>query len=310
MSIGKEILPDNAVAIPFSREQKAVLYKIGSGLREEFTERNADISTTLHEIGADNLYIVNKLVVAQLHDILANEKSLREEFEETEGRAESQLEAILRRKDKQETSGIFRFLDVHSEYLVHLRMIDWLLGIQEINESLELPRRQYGNEQFEYQGTPYEFIADFLHALDLGAEDVLYDLGSGYGRIPLYAALTTGCGKCKGIEIVPERVAVSQNAARSLLLLNTEFIQGNVLDCDFSDGTIFFLFNPFTWQTLEKVGEKFKKIASRKSIQIITWGGPSVAYLERQSWLKPRLVYVKELTRPMSWGLYIFESLK
>lgn len=300
---GKEVLP-------ILGEQKAALYRIGNDLKREFTERNGDISIALRNIGVDNLYVINKLVLRQLHHILANEGSFKKAFEMTEGQVEGQIDDILRKKDRQETSIVSRFLDIHPEYLVHLRMIDWLLGIQEVGENLELPLQKYGNEQYEHQGTPYEFIADFLHALNPGPEDVLYDLGSGYGRIPLYAALTTGCGKCKGIEIVSERVDVSQNAARSLLLPNTEFIQGNVLDCDFSDGTIFFLFNPFTWQTLEKVGEKFKKIACKKKIKIVTWGGPSVAYLERQSWLKPRLVYVRELTRPMSWGLYIFESLK
>jgi len=307
---GKEIFPFDGEIKPFSKREEIIFYEIGTDLRKEFTEKNADTAVFLQKIGIGNSFLINRLTKSELHSILTEERVLRERFKATGGEFESKLEEYLRRTNKEETVHIFRFLDSRPEYLIRLRAIDWLLGIQEVSEDLELPRRRYGNEQYEYQGAPYEFIADFLHVLDLGSEDVLYDLGSGYGRIPLYAALTTGCGTCRGIEIVPERVKISQNAARELLLSNVEFVQGNVLNCDFSDGNIFFLFNPFNWKTLEKVGEKFKIISSKKRIKIVTWGGPSVAYFERQYWLKPRLVYTKELTRPASWGLYIFESLK
>lgn len=302
-------MKEKEILLPENQAGEIALWRIGSDLKEDFLGRD-DISVFLRRIEVKDSYIINKLIVNRLHYILASEKGLRERLESTEGEIENQLGTLLQLENRQETTRIFRFLDTHPEHLIYLRAIDWLLGIQEISENLELQRQRYGNEQYEYQGTPYEFIADFLHVLDLGPEDVLYDLGSGYGRIPLYAALTTNCGKCKGIEIVPERVRISQNAARALLLLNVDFIQDNVQDYDFSDGTIFFLFNPFTWQTLEKVGEKFKKIVAQRKIQIVTWGGPSVAYLERQHWLKRRLVFVKELTRPISWGLYIFESQK
>ena len=308
---GKEILPFNRELTKLlSRGEEITLCRIGDELGKEFERGNDDINAFLRRVGANSAYVINRLIIVELHNILSEKGTLRESFEITEGQAKNQMEVALKWENREETVRIFHFLDNNPEHLVHLKAIDWLLGIQEVDENLELVRQKYGDEQYEYQGTPYEFIADFLHALNLGSEDVLYDLGSGYGRIVLYAAITTNCGKCKGIEIVPERVRISQNAARSLLLSNVEFIQGNVIDCDFSDGTVFFLFNPFTWQTLEKIGEKFKKIASKKKIRIVTWGGPSVAYLERQSWLRSRLVYVRELTRPMSWGLYIFESLK
>lgn len=129
---GKEVLP-------VLGEQRAILYRVGDDLRREFTEGNGDISAALHDIGVDSLYVTNKLVLRQLHYILASERIFKKEFEVTEGRVESQIDDILRRKDRQNTSIISRFLDIHPEYLVHLRMIDWLLGIQEVSENLEFP---------------------------------------------------------------------------------------------------------------------------------------------------------------------------
>jgi len=255
-------------------------------------------------------YLANRLVIKELHNILESNPETKLSIETTQGQFEETLRKMLCEHVRKETIRIFHFIDNHPEYLVHVEVIDWLLGIQEIKENLSPLKQKHGNEQYEYQGTPYEFIRDFLHAVRIKPEDVLYDLGSGYGRVPLYAALTSKNGQYKGVEIVPERVQISQKAAQFFQLKNVSFINSHILDSDISDGTIFFLFNPFTWQTLEKVGKKFKQIASHKKIRIITWGGSSVAYLERQSWLKSRLIYSRELTRPMSWGLYSFESQK
>ena len=95
--VGKEVLP-------ILEERRAVLYRVGDNLRKEFTERNSDISATLHNIGVDNLHVINKLALRQLHNILANERSFKKAFEVTEGQVESQIDDILRRKDRQETS--------------------------------------------------------------------------------------------------------------------------------------------------------------------------------------------------------------
>lgn len=142
-----------------------------------------------------------------------------------------------------------------------------------------------GFEQFLYEGTPYEYIRELFAVLNPSVNDVVYDLGSGYGRVVLYGAITSSA-KLKGIEIVPERVAECEKIKRNLKLDNAEFLRGNVLDLDFSDGTIFFLFNPFFSETLEKVGENLRALAKNKTIKIVTWGGSSNDFFEEQTWLK------------------------
>lgn len=276
----------------------------------EFPPADEKIIAFLEKKHTTSDYLANKLAIKELHNILESNPETKLSIEITQGQFEEKLRKTLYEYVRRETIRIFHFIDNHPEYLVHVEAIDWLLGIQKTKENLLPVRQEYGNEQYEYQGTPYEFIRDFLHAVKIKPEDVLYDLGSGYGRVPLYAALTTQSGQYRGVEIVPERVHISQKAAQFFQLKNVSFINSHILDSNIDDETIFFLFNPFTWQTLEKVGEKFKQIASRKKIRIITWGGPSVAYLERQTWLKSRVIHSQELTRPMSWGLYVFESQK
>ncbi|MEK9156301.1 MAG: hypothetical protein AAB360_03320 [Patescibacteria group bacterium] len=137
---------------------------------------------------------------------------------------------------------------------------------------------QFGHEQFTYEATPYDYIREFLRTTKPAAQDVIYDLGAGLGRVLTYCSLATEA-KCIGIEIVPERVA------RQLKISNLHYLCGNVLDFDLSCGTIFFLFNSFHPETLIKVTKRLKKIARDKKISIAAWGGPTERYFAKQEWL-------------------------
>ncbi|HOX40563.1 MAG TPA: methyltransferase domain-containing protein [bacterium] len=144
--------------------------------------------------------------------------------------------------------------------------------------------RAFGSEQFIYEATPYDSIRQFIEVMDPKSHDIVYDLGAGYGRVVLFGALLSPA-IFVGIEIVPERVRLAERIRRHLEIENAYFKVGNVLSHDFSDGTIFFLFNPFVQETLEAVGERLRKIAKRKQIKIATWGGSSNDYFSRQNWL-------------------------
>jgi hypothetical protein len=162
---------------------------------------------------------------------------------------------------------------------------------------------QYGFEQYIYEGTPYSLIRYFLKALSVKENDVIYDLGSGYGRIVFYGSLTKP-SIFKGIEIVPERVTICNIIKQQLGLYNADFINGNVTELDYSDGNIFFLFNPFYPETLASVGDKLEKYSNNKKIRIATWGGPSNEFFSDQNWLKE----IKFINQPKQ--LQFFESIK
>jgi len=196
----------------------------------------------------------------------------------------------------------------NSEEPINDQDLDDLFGIKteeaERNTNYKKLREQYPDEEFWQGGfrwTPYELVRIMVRELDMNESDCLYDLGSGFGRVPIYASLATGA-QCKGIEIVPQRVAESIAVKNNLGIDNLEFIQGNVLEQDYSDGTVFFLFNPFSHQTLEEVNEKLRQLAQTKKIKVVSLG-PSTSFFDREDWLKP----MESNDRP--WGLTIYESL-
>lgn len=68
--------------------------------------------------------------------------------------------------------------------------------------------------------------------------DVLYDLGSGDGRIVIAAAKRFGT-RGVGIDINPERIReANQNARRAGVTDRVRFIQGDLFDADISQATI------------------------------------------------------------------------
>jgi hypothetical protein len=64
-----------------------------------------------------------------------------------------------------------------------------------------------------YYPTPDETVIEMLRLADIKQGDVLYDLGSGDGRIPIMAALQYGI-RAVGIEIDTKMVTVAEERAR------------------------------------------------------------------------------------------------
>lgn len=154
-----------------------------------------------------------------------------------------------------------------------------------------------GRERVAYQGSRYDEIREVLRIVNPRQSDVVYDLGCGYGRQSLYGALTTD-SMYKGIEIVARRLQAPQKAKDKFSIGNVSFISSDVLQQDISDGTIFYLFNPFSNQTLTTVLSNLFIVAQTKTINVASvaiWDNPSDA----PGWLTPIYVNNKNKYRPI-----------
>lgn len=89
----------------------------------------------------------------------------------------------------------------------------------------------------------------------------------------------------KGIEIIPERVETLKKIIKKYRIKNIEVIEANANGVDFSDGNVFFIFNPFSGSTLRNVSTKLKELAKTKKITIIAHGA-CVNHFKRQKWLR------------------------
>lgn len=90
--------------------------------------------------------------------------------------------------------------------------------------------------------TPHEVVDEMLRIADVGADDVLYDLGSGDGRIPIAAAQRWGT-RGVGIEIDPQRIREANRAAREAGVTDrVRFIEADLFETDLSDATVITLY--------------------------------------------------------------------
>lgn len=90
--------------------------------------------------------------------------------------------------------------------------------------------------------TPNEIVDTMLRLAAVGRKDVVYDLGSGDGRIVITAAQKYGA-RGVGIDIDPARIAeATENARRAGVAGRVRFIQGDLFEADIGPATVVTLY--------------------------------------------------------------------
>ncbi len=90
--------------------------------------------------------------------------------------------------------------------------------------------------------TPKEVVDAMLAVAKVTRDDVIYDLGSGDGRIPIAAAKEYGA-RGVGIDLDPERVAeATQLAAAAGVSDKVRFIEQDLFKSDISEATVVTLY--------------------------------------------------------------------
>jgi ribosomal protein L11 methylase PrmA len=93
-----------------------------------------------------------------------------------------------------------------------------------------------------YVPTPQDVVDDMLRLANVKKGDVLYDLGSGDGRIPITAAKRYGV-HAVGIDIDPERIReANENAKKAGVTALVQFRQEDLFQADFSEATVVTLY--------------------------------------------------------------------
>jgi Methyltransferase domain len=93
-----------------------------------------------------------------------------------------------------------------------------------------------------YVPTPSEVVDAMLELANVSGNDVLYDLGSGDGRIPIAAAQKYGT-RAIGIDIDPQRIQeANANAQDANVRDRVEFRQQDLFEADFSEATVVTLY--------------------------------------------------------------------
>lgn len=160
---------------------------------------------------------------------------------------------------------------------------DHLLGIStEPNSELDPPAdpqrtwryaawadRSSHRDSFNYRPADYLNIWRVLRVLSPGKDDVFYDIGCGKGRVVCVAA-TRSLRRVIGVELSEPLCSVARS--------NTERLRGRKapveIRCedaavsDLSDGTIYFMFNPFEEATMRDVLANMQRSLKRRQRRV------------------------------------------
>jgi len=148
-----------------------------------------------------------------------------------------------------------------------------------------------------YEPIWYPLLERYVDALAPAPDDVVFDVGSGLGRV-LMAFARRGVARCVGIEISAELAAIAE---RNALLLRRPLgrtgpstrIETRVEDAstaDYSGGTIYFMSNPFGPRTLAAVMDGIARsiAADPRPVRIAYCTPRHEQILHGLPWLAPR----------------------
>ena len=111
-----------------------------------------------------------------------------------------------------------------------------------------------------YVPTPEEVVEAMLQVAKVTKNDVVYDLGTGDGRIPVTAAKKYGA-RGVGIDIDPQRIKdANENVAKNGVGDRVKIIQGDLFETDISEATVvtLYLLPSLNQKLLPKLNKELK----------------------------------------------------
>ena len=107
-----------------------------------------------------------------------------------------------------------------------------------MNQAERNMRRRKVTKFIGWVPTQTEYLDTFFELAPVSASDIVYDLGSGDGRL-LFKALEKGAGKCIGVDIDPERIRVaSETAVSKKVAGRITFIEADVMTVGLSEASV------------------------------------------------------------------------
>ena len=105
------------------------------------------------------------------------------------------------------------------------------------------PQKELRAPDVIFVPTPHEVVDVMLKVAKVGKDDVLYDLGSGDGRIPITAAQKYGIARGIGIDINPQRIKeANENLRKAGVGERVRFVNADLFESDLSDATVITLY--------------------------------------------------------------------
>jgi predicted RNA methylase len=204
---------------------------------------------------------------------------------------------MVKQSNSRPLIGTFRKKVVRAIRVAWSRLNDWYLNIETGDEADARHPRLYGlpnnmakyKDAIAYQAVDYIYVRRVIRILAPGQDDVFYDVGCGKGRcVCMFARLAIR--RAVGIELngllcdAARTNATRLRGRKTLIEIRCE----DAAKTDLSDGTTYFMFNPFGAETMRDVlaGIKRSLTTNPRKVTII-YANPLLSDMFRaQEWLQ------------------------
>jgi precorrin-6B methylase 2 len=124
-----------------------------------------------------------------------------------------------------------------------LSSTEYYANAQSPNQESQPSGKQLRSPDVVFVPTPYEAVDAMLKVANVGTSDVVYDLGSGDGRIPIMAVQKYNAAHAVGIDINPERIQEAEaNLQAAGVGDRVRFLNEDLFEAKISDATVVTLY--------------------------------------------------------------------
>ena len=156
----------------------------------------------------------------------------------------------------------------------------------------------------QYEVPDYLYMRRVRDMLQPGAQDVVFDIGCGMGRF-LCLMARESVRKCVGVELQPQLCEAARKNAANLRGRKApiEIVCGDAATADLSEGTIFYMYNPFGPQTmadvLANIGNSLAK--NPRNVRIVYYNALYQDLFQRSGWLEKQREFKVKSGMPVSF---------
>jgi SAM-dependent methyltransferase len=143
---------------------------------------------------------------------------------------------------------------MQKEEIVKIKSIIYLLALalcfngyfvsaQSASQEQPPPGKELRSPDVVFVPTPYEAVEAMLKVAKVGKSDIVYDLGSGDGRIPIMAVQKYNAARAVGIDINPERIKEAEaNLKAAGVGDRVRFLNEDLFEANISEATVVTLY--------------------------------------------------------------------
>src|SRR5215472_3284544 len=168
------------------------------------------------------------------------------------------------------------------------------------------PPKLYAKHQdgVQYEVPDYLYLRRVRDILQPGPDDVFFDVGCGMGRF-LCLMAREKVRKCVGVELQPQLCEAARRNAANLRSRKApiEIVCGDAATADLSEGTIYYMYNPFGAKTMADVLANIRDSLARnpRNVRIVYYNTLLEGLFRSCGWLEKRHQFIVKSGMPVTF---------